>query len=91
MNIVERALILAEPGEVIGLPHLRDGLQEPTLPGNGGLSDSREQFERERIEQTLAQHGGNKTHAARELRMTYRGLHKKMQRLGMVEFDPARD
>ena len=35
---MERALILAEPGEVIGLPHLPDGRQDAPLPHTGGLT-----------------------------------------------------
>jgi two-component system response regulator HupR/HoxA len=40
-------------------------------------------FEREQIQAALARNAGSKTRAARELGMTYRGLLKKMQRLGM--------
>jgi transcriptional regulator with GAF, ATPase, and Fis domain len=50
-------------------------------------TDLREQtdvFERQQIQVALTRHAGSKTRAARDLGITYRGLLKKMQRLGMV-------
>jgi len=40
-------------------------------------------FEREQIDGALARAGGVKSRAAAELGITYRGLLKKMRRLGM--------
>ncbi len=40
-------------------------------------------MEREEIQAALQRSGGNKTHAAEALGITYRGLLKKMKRLGM--------
>jgi DNA-binding NtrC family response regulator len=87
-NMLERALILAEPGERIGFAHL-PALQEPSADpsGDGFLADSVLEFERKVIAATLVQCDGNKTHAAERLGLSWRGLHKKIQRLGMVRAD----
>ena len=93
-NIIERALILSEPGETIALAHLPDSLQEPSLlsrSGDGGLSGSRDEFERRVIDEKMAENNGNKSRTAQQLGLTYRGLLKKMQRLGMVDAAVARD
>ena len=84
-NEIERAVLLAEPGA----PLTEDLLSERVHDGaaNGappGLLQSRtESFEREQVEGALARAGGVKTRAAEELGITYRGLLKKMRRLGM--------
>jgi two-component system response regulator HupR/HoxA len=83
-NLIERAAILCEPGEVIGPEHL----PEPcggVADGGTTLQDEVLRFERERIRDALAEHGGNKTHAAKRLGLTYRGLLMKMQRLGLAD------
>ncbi|HZR84302.1 MAG TPA: sigma-54 dependent transcriptional regulator [Candidatus Binatia bacterium] len=48
------------------------------------LRDRKDAFEREQITAALGRNAGSKTRAARELGITYRGLLKKMQRLGMT-------
>ena len=49
----------------------------------GALQRQTDDFERERIQQTIDDCGGVKTRAAEKLGITYRGLLKKMRRLGM--------
>jgi two-component system response regulator HupR/HoxA len=84
-NELERAVLLAEPGA----PLTDDLLSERLLEGigDGGaagvLQHRTDGFEREQIEAAIARAGGVKTHAAAELGITYRGLLKKMKRLGM--------
>jgi two-component system, NtrC family, response regulator HupR/HoxA len=84
-NEIERAILLAEPGAPLTDDLLSDRLQEAA--GNSGppglLQHRTDGFEREQIEATLARCGGVKTRAAEELGITYRGLLKKMRRLGM--------
>jgi transcriptional regulator with GAF, ATPase, and Fis domain len=45
---------------------------------------ARSAVRRERIALALERCDGNRTHAARELGLTYRGLLKKMQRYGVA-------
>ncbi|MFN8545340.1 MAG: sigma-54 dependent transcriptional regulator [Candidatus Binatia bacterium] len=83
-NVVQRALLLAEPGEPIGEAHLLDaGIEEAPAARGGSLQDEIVRLERELVQRALALAGGNKTRAAEHLGLTYRGLLKKMQRLGM--------
>jgi len=84
-NELERAILLAEPGAALTEELLSERLQEGA--GNGGspsvLQHRTDAFEREQIEAALARASGVKTRAAEELGITYRGLLKKMRRLGM--------
>jgi two-component system response regulator HupR/HoxA len=84
-NELERAILLAEPGAALGEELLSDHVQ--AAAGNGPapsvLQQRTDAFEREQIEAVLARLGGVKTHAAEALGITYRGLLKKMRRLGM--------
>src|SRR5207249_2964914 len=84
-NELERAVLLAEPGAPLTEDLLSERVQEGTADGAPpGLLQSRtEAFEREQVEAALARAGGVKTRAAEELGITYRGLLKKMRRLGM--------
>ena len=84
-NEIERAVLLAEPGAPLTEDLLSDRLQEGVADGAppGLLQTRTEAFEREQVEAALARAGGVKTRAAEELGITYRGLLKKMRRLGM--------
>ncbi len=85
-NIIERAVLLCEPGEWITEAHLFDREPEPPIAvqdGAGSLQQDLDRLERELITRALELHSGNKTHAARSLGITYRGLLKKMQRFGL--------
>src|SRR5207244_908110 len=84
-NELERAVLLAAPGAPITDDLLSERLQEAAGDGgaSGLLQHRTDSFEREEIEAAIARAGGVKTRAAEELGITYRGLLKKMKRLGM--------
>jgi len=84
-NELERAVLLAEAGAPITDDLLSERLQEAAGDGAAPslLQHRANAFEREQIEAALARASGVKTHAAEELGITYRGLLKKMKRLGM--------
>src|SRR5213080_1210572 len=84
-NELERAVLLAAPGTPITDDLLSERLQEAAGDGAAPslLQHRANAFEREQIEAALARASGVKTHAAEELGITYRGLLKKMKRLGM--------
>jgi two-component system response regulator HupR/HoxA len=83
-NLIERAMILCPPEEMIGVDDLFERIADAASPGESTLQADVARFERERVREVLAECGGNKTHAARRLGMTYRGLLMKMQRYGMT-------
>jgi DNA-binding NtrC family response regulator len=87
-HMIERAVLLCEPGDIITEDELFDGLSEVCVAGPDGaassLRDDVNRFERERILLAIERCGGNKSHAARELGLTYRGLLKKMQRFNLL-------
>jgi two-component system response regulator HupR/HoxA len=83
-NELERAILLAEPGA----PLTEDLLSDHVLANGQGsapsvLQSRTDGFEREQIVAAIERSGGVKTRAAEELGITYRGLLKKMRRLGM--------
>jgi two-component system response regulator HupR/HoxA len=86
-NLIERALILCPPGEAITEDDLFERI--PIVPdgsrGGSSLRDGVCRFEREQIRDAIAACGGNKTHAAQRLGLTYRGLLMKMHRYGMMD------
>ena len=84
-NELERAILLAEPGAPIGEELLSDTLQA-RVEGNGegsGLQKRTEEFERQQLLAALERHHGVKMRVAEEMGMTYRGLMKKLRRLGL--------
>ena len=89
-NELERAILLADPGAPITEDLLSDRLQEAAAEGvpASALQRRTDGFERDQIEAALAHHGGVKARAAEELGITYRGLLKKMRRLGMGDGAP---
>ncbi|MFN8545396.1 MAG: sigma-54 dependent transcriptional regulator [Candidatus Binatia bacterium] len=85
-NELERAIILAAPGAAITEDLLSDDILEaaaraglPEVESHGHGDD----FQREQIGAALERTGGVKARAAAELGITYRGLLKRMRRLGM--------
>jgi two-component system response regulator HupR/HoxA len=84
-NLIERALLLCPAEEPISPDDL---FERVPLPASAtGETETLEasllRFERGCIQEALAACGGNKTHAARRLGVTYRGLLLKMRRCGM--------
>jgi len=83
-NELERAILLAEPGAPLTEDLLSDHVTAAGPQSAPSVLQSRtDGFEREQIVAALERAGGVKTHAAEELGITYRGLLKKMRRLGM--------
>lgn len=54
-------------------------------PTGISLEEARDEFERKFLVEVLKKHGWNKTHAARELKITRQGLIGMIQRLGITE------
>jgi len=95
-NTMIRALVMAECEDTITLADLTGlvpGLCEAPLskpdpdtngsPAGSGLLDAVAHFEREQIERALEAAKGNRTQAARTLKISYRWLLKKLERYGM--------
>jgi transcriptional regulator with GAF, ATPase, and Fis domain len=82
-NRIKKAVILAE-GNLIGPDDL--GLEADTLPKILSLSDAKEQFQRDYINEILALNNGNRTKTARDLgvdpRTIFRHLEKEEQNKG---------
>jgi two-component system response regulator HupR/HoxA len=83
-NELERAILLAEPGAPLTEDLLSDHVAAEAERAVPSVLQARtDGFEREQIQAALERAGGVKTRAAEELGITYRGLLKKMRRLGM--------
>lgn len=86
-NEIERAILLAEPGEPLSDDLLSDRVHEGASPANSDDDSLRRRtadFERNEITRALAAADGERTQAAGALGLTPRGLAKKMRRLGMT-------
>jgi Nif-specific regulatory protein len=88
-NEVNSLVNLADNGEAIGFDLLSDTIKK-SLSGDKPLTEIvlrklDGQTEREMLQRLLKNHGWNKSRAARELNMTYRGLHEKLKRLGIAK------
>ncbi|MBU1154309.1 MAG: sigma 54-interacting transcriptional regulator, partial [Proteobacteria bacterium] len=92
-NVVARAVILSK-GQRLDLEDFSDliGEGEPAGPSNGGLISGLPEegatikdMERELIEKTLAQCGGNKSQAAKRLGISRKGLYEKLERYGVAD------
>jgi DNA-binding NtrC family response regulator len=84
-NELERAILLAEPGAPLTDDLLSDRIQEAPVAGGpaNALQARTDDFERVQIVEALERHGGVKARVAEEFGITYRGLLKKMRRLGL--------
>jgi transcriptional regulator with GAF, ATPase, and Fis domain len=96
-NEIERAVVVARPGEAIQPEHLSPRLRsggirpEPALPSPAGdgnavtasLRSARAAFERGYIAEALRAHGGNVSHTARALGLSRVMLQKKMKDYGL--------
>ena len=86
-NEIERAILLADQGAPIS----EDLLSDHVLEGPGAeaargaplLASQTNEFEREQIAAAMERNGGVKMRVAEELGLSYKGLLKKMKRLGM--------
>ncbi len=86
-HMIERAVLLCDPGGCITEAALFDDTAVAVTRVEGAtisLQDDVARFECERIALAIERCDGNRTHAAKELGLTYRGLLKKMQRYGML-------
>ena len=84
-NELERAILLAERGAPLGADLFSEDVQEGAGNGQrtGALQGRTDSFERDQIRAALTRANGVKSHAAQELGISYRGLLKKMRRLGL--------
>ncbi len=84
-NELERAILLADPGAPITDDLLSDHIHESAAAGAppGALQVRTNDFERQQIVAALERAGGVKTRVAEELGLSYRGLMKKLRRLGL--------
>ena len=88
-NEIQRAVALAEPGEVITPPLLSETLGTIAEPVEAGsppgetLRESMARVEAWLIRRALEGNGGRRASTARQLGITREGLYKKMQRLGI--------
>jgi len=86
-NLIERALLLCEPGGPITTDDLFDDVPVPAPAADSGVSagpgtlhDDVLRYEWQRIREVLAQCGGNKSETARQLGLTRVGFLKKLKR-----------
>jgi Nif-specific regulatory protein len=88
-NEIERAVALAPSGSPLALAYFSEKLRAATRdPGSprrpeGSLREALRMFEREHIEATLAEQGGNVTKAASSLGLSRQQLHRRMKDLGL--------
>jgi Nif-specific regulatory protein len=88
-NEMQRALALAEPGELITpkllTPHVLGIVEaiDQTPPGVESLRENLECVEAWLIRRALEHNGGRRTVTAKKLGVTREGLYKKMKRLGI--------
>ena len=87
-NKIQLAVALAEEGGEI-TPDLFSeavghAVSDVSVEFQGYLEDRVQEYEKQLIRDTLEKYEGNITHTARELGMTRVGLHKKINRLGLI-------
>jgi transcriptional regulator with PAS, ATPase and Fis domain len=83
-NVLERAMIMSRGQPSIGPQHLPSDVRDSSGAGvEPHVPKSLEQVERAHIERTLRAHGGNRTHAARELDISRATLIKKIKVYGL--------
>lgn len=91
-NEVDRLVIMAEPGEVIGpeqlSPRVGGEAGLPPVPSFEGmeLPDAVEQLERRMILDGLQETGWNKTHTAEKLGVSRRNLIRKVKRFELEQY-----
>ncbi len=89
-NEIQRAVVLAGDGDILGLGHLSPKLRrlddrlEQALHEGGAMADVVERLKDQMIRGALRESGGNKAQAARDLGVTRAGLVRMMARYGIV-------
>jgi len=81
-NVIERAAILSD-GEILP-EHLPFSGERAVDPAKAGTLNVRG-LERRAIEEALRKHGGNRTHAARELGISLRTLQYRLKEYGLTK------
>ncbi len=85
-NVIQSLLVNCDSGGTIDLndlPALVTGGKLLQKMSTRSLDNAKEEFEREFVTQALNRNKWNKTHTARELKMTRQGLVNLIQRLGL--------
>jgi DNA-binding NtrC family response regulator len=78
-NVLERAMILAQNSNVIGIEHLPADLRRGAGSDRRHVPQSLAEVDRHHIERTLRAHGGNRTRAAQELGISRATLINKIK------------
>ncbi len=79
-NVLERALILAQGAQAIGVEHLPADLRKGgSAPERRHVPQTLAEVERHHIERTLRAHGGNRTRSAQELGISRATLINKIK------------
>ncbi|WP_342525490.1 PAS domain-containing protein [Chryseomicrobium sp. FSL W7-1435] len=85
-NVISRTLIFMNANEKLveekHLPLTTIRRSQPVLP-DGSLTELVEEYERKLIQDTLASFKGNKTEAAKKLKISLRTLYYKIEKLGV--------
>jgi transcriptional regulator with PAS, ATPase and Fis domain len=85
-NVLERALMMARGQPAVLVEHLAGELRaRPGLGDRRHTPMSLEELEKLHIDRTLRYHGGNRTRAARELRISRATLINKIKRYAITE------
>jgi DNA-binding NtrC family response regulator len=83
-NVLERAMIVGRGAEQIELRHLPSDVRDTSVPNTDiHIPMTLEAVERVHIDRALQAHGGNRTHAARELGISRATLIKKIKEYGL--------
>lgn len=77
-NAIERAVLLADGGP-LRIEHFAFDVEAPTLPKAAEPTGSIWEMERDLILRALERHGGNRTHAAKELGISIRTMRNKLR------------
>ncbi len=85
-NAVERAVLLAQQGP-LRIEHFSCDMEHTSTPVRPESTGSIWEMERDLILRTLERHGGNRTHAARELGISIRTMRNKLREYRQLGID----
>ena len=92
-NVLERACILAD-GPIITEPAIHASLRQSSARAGQDDADDADQalssLERQHIMKVIAETGGNKARAARQLGLSRRALYRRLERYGLSQPDHRR-